>query len=106
MEHRRVKKFYIRVHKATFTRGIAKQQRRERILHKIKEHAPKNTFARKRKYGGEEHTASKPYVAFKDDETLPPSSPHEHHHISTDTRHKLDLLCWLGEHKDDPAVEV
>jgi hypothetical protein len=40
LEHRRVKRFYQRVHKGKFTRGIAKQQQRERVIAKMKELAP------------------------------------------------------------------
>jgi hypothetical protein len=98
------------VHKGQFVRGIAKQQRRERLLHHIKELAPSDTStrARKRKYGDIEPkpSAALPHVAFEDDEELPQSSPHEHHHISQDTRHKIDLLRWLGDNEDDLGLKV
>jgi hypothetical protein len=110
LEHRRAKKFYVRVHKGQFARGIAKQQRRERLLHHIKELAPSGTStqARKRKYGNIEPkpSAALPHIAFEDDEELLRSSPYEHHHISQGTRHKIDLLKWLGDNEDDPALKV
>jgi hypothetical protein len=106
LEHRRAKRFYVRVHKGQFARGIAKQQRRERLLHHIKELAPSGTSTRtrKRKYGNIE--AALPHIAFEDDEELPQSFPHKHHHISRGTRHKIDLLRWLGDNEDDPALKV
>jgi len=83
-------------------------------LHQINEHAPSgnaNMLAHKRKYGETQvdqlaSTSTNFHVAFEADKALPPSSPHEHHHISADTRHKIDLLRWLGENKDNCALEV
>ena len=112
MEHRHAKRFYLWVHKGKFTQGITKQQRCEQILHKMRGLGPSgtSTLAHKHKYGN--HNAqpmaisAKPHVAFKDGEALPPSPPHEHHHVSMDTCHKISLLCWLGDNQDDPALKV
>jgi hypothetical protein len=106
-----VKKFYLRVHKGKFTQGITKQQCRERILHKMKSQAPQcpSKLARKRKYGHTQDAMRPPMdpsVSFNDPEMLPSSSPYEHHEISTDVRHKIDLSRWLNEHHGDPATKV
>jgi hypothetical protein len=39
-------------------------------------------------------------------EVLPPTSPTVHHHISTETREKVDIAQYLDDNEDDPAVEV
>ena len=109
LEHRRVKRFYLRVHKGKFTEGITKQQRRERILHMMKGQAPHHPskLARKRKYRHNTQDATTdPCVSFNDLETLPSSSPYEHHKISNDVQHKIDLSCWLSEHCGDLATKV
>jgi hypothetical protein len=66
-------------------------------------------LARKRKYGhilNTQDATMDPSVSFDDPETLPSSSPYEHHEISTDVRHKIDLSRWLNEHHGDPATKV
>jgi hypothetical protein len=37
---------------------------------------------------------------------LHPHTPSSHHHISRDVRSKFNLLAWLGNHQDDPVLEV
>ena len=74
--------------------------------------APSGTsiLAHKCKYGNYDTqvtiTSANSYVAFEGGEALPPSSPHEHHHISVDTHHKINLLHWLSNNQDDPALEA
>jgi hypothetical protein len=110
LEHRRVKRFYTSVHKGQFVRGITKQQRREQILDRMCQVAPTilgNQAHRKRKYGEERQPSSHhPRIPFQNDEPLPPSSPDRHHEMSKNTRHKVDLRCWIGDLSDDPALEV
>jgi hypothetical protein len=107
-----VKRFYPRVQKGQFTRGIAKHQRREWILSRMRQVAPTavGNLSRKRKYGAERQPSSSelpnPRVPFYNDEPLPLSTPDRHHEISSSTRHKLDLPTWLGDCSDDPALEV
>ena len=67
-------------------------------------------LSRKRKYGKERQLSSSeshnPRIPFHNDEHLPLSSPDQHHEMSRDTHHKLDLPTWLGDLSDDPALEV
>jgi hypothetical protein len=64
---------------------------------------------RRRKYDKTQATNSQkpgPSVAFEDNESLMPTPPSSHHHISRDVRHKVNLLAWLGDNQFDPALEV
>jgi hypothetical protein len=108
LEHQQVKKFYPRVHKGQYTRGITKQQRHERVLHKTNGQAPPTTSKpnQKRKYGDINKAVLDPRVSFGDSEVLPSSLPHQHYEISTDVRHKIDLAQWLSGHQGDPATKV
>jgi len=39
-------------------------------------------------------------------ESLPKTSPNVHHHISAETRNKVDIADLLDENEGDPALEV
>jgi hypothetical protein len=111
LEHRRLKRFYPRVHKGQFTRGITKQQHRERILSQMRELAPQPSFSteKKRKYGDMQAGNSEEgglSISFEDTESLTPTSPRSHHQISREVCHKINLLAWLGNNQDDPALQV
>ena len=99
LEHRRLKRFYKRVHKGQHVSGITKQHLRERRVVKLNETAPKNTKARrqKRRYGA---------LVDSDDETLPPTQPQQHYHMASSVWAKIHLSRWLGENHDDPALKV
>ena len=47
-----------------------------------------------------------PTVAVEEPDTLPPTLPEVHHHISTDIRQKVELLQWLDRNREDPAIQV
>ncbi|KAF8874231.1 hypothetical protein BD779DRAFT_1476607 [Infundibulicybe gibba] len=98
LEHRRVKKFYPRSQKSQFTRGIAKLQRREQILHRMKQKIQRDEKM------GPNSDKSTPSLRFEDEEGLPFTSPEAHYHISKDVRHKVDITRWLGSNADDPAL--
>jgi hypothetical protein len=97
-EHRRCKRFYKRVNKGQYTKGIAAQQHRERVLRRLVENAPKSE-AKRREY-------HRRCVNVDGDEILGPVSDHEHHQMSMDTRTRVELTKWLSEHRDDPAIKV
>jgi hypothetical protein len=42
----------------------------------------------------------------EDSEVLGPTPPEHHHHISQDVRHKVNVLNWLANNRDDPALKV
>ncbi len=39
-------------------------------------------------------------------ETLQDVHPQEHHHISTNVQHKVNLSTWLNNEQDDPMLKV
>jgi hypothetical protein len=46
-----------------------------------------------------------PTVPFEDQsEILPPTAPTQHHHISINSRQKVQLAQWLSRNEKDPAV--
>ncbi|KAF8156743.1 hypothetical protein B0H34DRAFT_798127 [Crassisporium funariophilum] len=42
---------------------------------------------------------------FGDEEPLPPTAPEAHHHISLETRQRIQLSDWLKRNKEDPALK-
>ncbi|KAF8325952.1 hypothetical protein F5887DRAFT_900439, partial [Amanita rubescens] len=109
-EHQKVKKHYKRASKHAFTHGIAKQNRRERTLRKMRNRkrardlidSAKEPLATDRP----STKSSTPKLHFKNQEKLPYTSPEVHYHMSSETKHKIKLATWLPEHKDDPAFHV
>ncbi|KAG2348745.1 hypothetical protein BDR05DRAFT_980136 [Suillus weaverae] len=112
LEHHRVKRFYPRVSKAKFTSGIAKQERRERILFKMAQAEHNDSKLEK----GKSTTVRKPghtttagedasfHIPFEAAEPLAYSDPMSHYHISNGTRYHLNLPQWLIKHANDPAL--
>lgn len=45
-------------------------------------------------------------ILFSQMESLPASHPNQHHQISDDTRHSLDISRMLGDYDNDPALKV
>ena len=103
LEHCQLKQFYPCVHKGQFTHGITKQQHHERILSRLCELAPQPNSSTEKKHNSEE---GGPSILFDDAESLAPTSPSSHHQISREVCHKINLVAWLGNHQDDPALEV
>ncbi|KIJ07352.1 hypothetical protein PAXINDRAFT_121100, partial [Paxillus involutus ATCC 200175] len=111
LEHRRVKRFYARSGKNNFTRGIAKQQQRERLLHKLREQnrlraATELASLREGIPATDLNEEDlRPTVAFSEAETLPPCRPETHYQISVSRRHHWDISSWLHKNRADPAVK-
>jgi hypothetical protein len=100
LEHRRGKRMYKRVSKGKHIIGIGLQVRRERMIHRLQER-------NKRRLQRLAHAQDDlPTVSFEERETLPPTLPTSHHHISIDTRQKVELPLWLRDNKKDPAIQV
>lgn len=45
-------------------------------------------------------------IPLSEEETLGPTLPEHHHHISKDTRHKVNVHKWLVDNQKDPALNV
>jgi hypothetical protein len=95
LEHRRVKRFYARTNKIKFARGIAKQQRRERLLYKLRQKAQ-----------NARDTDSHLIVNFSEQEVLPQCSPESQYQISDSRRLHWDLTAWLHKNREDLAVKA
>ena len=103
-EHKRVKQFYPRVRKGDHVRGIARHIYRERMLFQTQQ-----AFKKKRlddnQYKLEDDMITL-NIPFTEVEVLGPTPPEQHHHISKDVRHKVDVYKWLAENRKDPALKV
>ena len=98
LEHRRGKRCYKRVSKGKFVVGIGKQIRRERLMHRIRE---RNKIRQQNQM-----IRNLPTVPFEEEETLPATSPNQHHHISVENRQKVQVVQWTSTNEKDPAVKV
>jgi hypothetical protein len=98
LEHRRGKRCYKRVNKGKFIVGIGKQIRRERLMHRLRE--------RNKRQQQLEDVDNLPTVSFEVEESLPATSPNQHHHISMDNSQKVQVVQWTDKNKKDPAVKV
>jgi len=45
-------------------------------------------------------------IPLEEEEVLSPTPPEHHHHISKDVHHKVDVLKWLADNWNDPALKV
>jgi len=97
LEHRRSKRFYPIVRKGSHAVGIGKAVSRERLLQLISQRTVGSTHPKVR-------LSPKGRKPVK--ESLPPTSPTTHHHISAETRNKVDIAELLDENEGDPALEV
>ncbi|KAJ3562565.1 hypothetical protein NP233_g9492 [Leucocoprinus birnbaumii] len=97
LEHRRVKKFYIRTNKmSTFAWQIARHERRERLIHQIHQMEIKESQSNQ---GGDVH------IPFEASEPLAPTPPTSHFHISQSRSFPRDVTDWLHKNRGDPALE-
>ena len=86
-------------------KGISVHQRREQLLHKINlRNGETGNHQKKLRKTNQKNSA--PTIPFEEAENLPFTDPQVHHHMSSDTRHKVDLVRWVGDHEDDPAMMV
>jgi len=97
LEHRRSKRFYPIVRKGRHAVGIGKAVSRERLLQLISQRTIGSTHPKVRP----SPKGRKPV-----EESLPHTSPTTHHHISAETRNKVDIADLLDENEGDPALEV
>ncbi|RDB29364.1 hypothetical protein Hypma_014985 [Hypsizygus marmoreus] len=103
LEHRRVKRFYVRTNKNRAVRQMTRLERRERVLQKL---------ARKRKRRSSPSptptkvtSKKKTTVDVAESEALPYTTPDLHHHISPSRNFPLPITRFLADNRDDPAVK-
>jgi len=71
-------------------------------MHRLRERNKKQ----QQQLADDSHSQNLPTVSFEEHEPLPPTLPTQHHHISIDTRQKVQLSQWLYKNRDDPALLV
>ena len=101
-EHKRVKQFYSRVRKGDHVRGIARHIYREWTLFQTQQASKKKKLVEKQSKDNSDTLN----IPFSEEEVLGPTPPEQHHHISKDVRHKVDVLKWLADNRKDPALKV
>jgi sRNA-binding protein len=87
LEHRRSKARYKRTDKKTFVKQLARMERRESRLRRIRERFSSDSEGR---FAHE----------------LVPRTPQEHHHIGVSEKHHENIGCFLRKRAGDPAVQV
>ncbi|KAJ7023894.1 hypothetical protein C8F04DRAFT_969636 [Mycena alexandri] len=121
MVHKRAKIFYRRTNKRDFELQIAAQERRQRFLRIIKRRLAQQE--------GAASPADKPTtrdvepqplapvpnppsveseltsIIGPEDDDLPPTPPHDHHHISDSKRTWFHLVVFLSKFRADPALK-
>ncbi|KAI0667873.1 hypothetical protein C8Q78DRAFT_1071605 [Trametes maxima] len=115
LEHRRVKRFYVRTNKnTTFGRQIALHMQRERYLNQMHTRTTSPTVGkptrncRPRKIAAWEPTCQRQrplHLRFEVSETLPPASAKLHTQISDEQTHYEDIMAYVNENSDDPAFK-
>ena len=99
-EHKRSKQIYPWVHKGDHVCRTAWHVYRERQLFQSRQAFKKKTLTEK---NADENTLN---IPLREVEVLGPTPPEQHHHISTDVCHKVDILKWVMDNHDDPALTV
>ena len=79
--------------KGDHVRGIARHVYRERTLFRVQRAMKRSQISEKS-------------FPLEDEEVLGPTPPEDHHHISKDIRHKVDVPKWLADNRKDKALEV
>ena len=108
-EHKRSKQFYPCVRKGDHVCGIARHVYRERTLLQAQQALKKQLLEEKqynvvgRRQDSNSYTLN---IPLGEEEVLGPTPPEDHHHISKDICHKVDVLKWLADNKNDPALTV
>ena len=104
-EHKRSKQFYPRVCKGDHVQGIVRHVYRERTLVQVQQ-ALKKWVLDETQHNKVDRDSCTLNIPLGEEEVLGPTPPEDHHHISKDVHHKIDVLKWLADNKDDPALTV
>ncbi|OCH83554.1 hypothetical protein OBBRIDRAFT_742975, partial [Obba rivulosa] len=106
LEHRSVKKFYVLTNKKNYAKQIAKHQRCKALLRGIVKRADGASRKAAESENGVEDGLPLWADRFAKDAEQPTTthaSPNVHYHVSQKAR-AHDMLEWVTQHKDDPAV--
>ncbi|TFK81828.1 hypothetical protein K466DRAFT_648231 [Polyporus arcularius HHB13444] len=109
LEHRRVKKFYVRTNKnVQFAWQIARHQRRQQYLHTRGDDPsfPKRPTRKAKPRRARLVPVRTPmHLPFEASESLPSMSPKEHTQISEEQTHPINIVSHLADNKDDPSFK-
>ena len=99
LEHRRVKRFYGRTNKQQFVGQIAKHQRRERLLQRIKQRIAN-------KSSPNAGLLVQQSMGYQDTDELPYTKPEAHYHISASEKEFFNVASFLSQNRNERALEV
>ncbi|KAH9884316.1 hypothetical protein C8Q73DRAFT_661143 [Cubamyces lactineus] len=109
LEHRRIKRFYIRTNKTSrFQSQIGAHERRERVINttQMQPGFPKNApWKKKARRLMTKKASTGLRLPHDQPEEAGQCLPQEHHYISEEQRHHVDVTGFVHEHEGDPAVE-
>ncbi|KAF9544901.1 hypothetical protein CPC08DRAFT_620758, partial [Agrocybe pediades] len=106
LEHRRLKRFYLRTNKNSgFEEQVTRQQRRERMLYNIHRRVEETTMAATDSMSSSLRRRTGSTIPFHDSEPLPYTDPEAHHHIAKGQHYHENIYRWLHENEDDPALK-
>ena len=97
LEHRRPKRFYLIVHKGRHAVGIGNAVSREQLIQQITQRRVGAAHSKFRLTPKGRKPVKEP---------LQHTSPIAHHHMSAETRNKVDIADLLDENEGNPALEV
>lgn len=103
LEHRRVKKFYVRTNKIRPAFQISQLELRERALRRKARTAIPQA---QQPVGASKRRKARPLVDFAEKEPLPMTLPEVHHHIARARRFRVDIIPWLDSCSGDPLTTV
>lgn len=108
LEHRRLKRFYVRTNKnALFVSQIASHQRCERFVNDPRRCVPTAPHRKAKARRLMTQKDSCPFTAHSNaTEEVPACSPRDHHSISREQRTHVDINALVNENEDDPAFEA
>ena len=104
LEHRRVKRFYGRTNKQRFVSQIAKHQRREQLLQRIKQR-----LANRESSDAAGLPVEQPGTAqrgYQDGDDLPYTKPGAHYHISASEKDFENVTALLSQNRTERALQV
>ncbi|KAI0330872.1 hypothetical protein GY45DRAFT_1434397 [Cubamyces sp. BRFM 1775] len=121
LEHRHAKRVYTRTNKHQFERQIAKHQRRQAILRRIRADTyggqlPHKKLRRRTQEGTREvapdrkrtrvhpTTAPRSQAKNNDAESTPPANPASRYSMGHSQHRPINIYDWVAEHSDDPAL--
>ncbi|KAF7785232.1 hypothetical protein Agabi119p4_1397 [Agaricus bisporus var. burnettii] len=101
LEHRRVKRFYVRTNKRSgFAGQITKHEQRERLLHRMAE----AEAAKLKQSLGKDQNGETIHLPFSASEPLAPTQPGAHYDMSRSQCFPIVVPVWLSKNAGDPAT--